>query len=226
MLNEFKEILKAKKVTAIAETQKAYKMFCLFVVGNQQTQWDKIVQEMHTKDPWIGVNRISHKGIRVHSWPAFLDCIELCKLTVFPVDAAGKQHYYMVQTVKKPQQVTVHQYMARMDVLNDYLTHLPMVFNFSMAVEGTKKGNVPFNVADLAGIVLNSVPVSWLNQYNMTHQTLPSKTRTLLQDLELIEHVMDEKHEAGLKAKAKEASTSVIAKGSFKKHSASGSPGE
>ncbi len=52
-LNMFKEILKAKKVTAIAETQKAYKMFRLFVVGNQRTQWDKIVQEMHTKDPWI-----------------------------------------------------------------------------------------------------------------------------------------------------------------------------
>ncbi len=69
-LNKFKEILKAKKVTAIAETQKAYEMFCLFVAGNQQTQWDKTVQEMHTKDPWIGVNEISHKGIRVRSWPA------------------------------------------------------------------------------------------------------------------------------------------------------------
>ncbi len=43
MLDRFKEILKAKKVVAIAESQKAYKMFCLFVVGDQQTQWDKIV---------------------------------------------------------------------------------------------------------------------------------------------------------------------------------------
>jgi hypothetical protein len=60
----------------------------------------------------------------------------------------------------------------------------------------------------------------------MTHQTLPSRTRPLLQDLELIESVMDEKHKASLKAKAKEASASAIAKGSSKKHSASGSPGE
>jgi hypothetical protein len=90
-LNKFKEILKAKKVTAIKETQKAYEMFRLFVVCDQQTQWDKIFQEMHTKDPWIGVNRISHKRICVRSWPAFLDCIELHKLTIFPVDAAEKQ---------------------------------------------------------------------------------------------------------------------------------------
>jgi hypothetical protein len=49
------------------------------------------------------------------------------------------------------------------------------------------------------------VPVSWLNQYNMTHQTLPNKTRTLLQDIESIEHVMDEKHEVSQKAKGEES---------------------
>jgi hypothetical protein len=51
------------------------------------------------------------------------------------------------------------QYMARMGVLNDYLAHLPTVFNSSMAVKGTKKGNVPLDEADLARIILNSAPV-------------------------------------------------------------------
>ncbi len=60
----------------------------------------------------------------------------------------------------------------------------------------------------------------------MTHMTLPNGTRTLLQDLESIECIMDEKHKAGQKAKAKEAAASAIAKGSSKKCSASGSPGE
>jgi hypothetical protein len=94
-----------------------------------------------------------------------------------------------------------------------------------MAIEGTKKGNVPFDEADLARIVLNSVPVSWLNQYNMMHQTLPSGTRALLQDLEPIKRVMDEKHKAGLK-KAKDPSASVIAKGSSKKRYSSKNPNE
>jgi hypothetical protein len=62
-VEEYKGILKAKKGTAITVTSQVYKMFCLFVVGDQQTQWDKIVQEMHTKDPWIGVDGVSHKGI-------------------------------------------------------------------------------------------------------------------------------------------------------------------
>jgi hypothetical protein len=141
---------------------------------------------MHTKDPWIGVNGSSNKGIRICSWLSFLDCIKLHKLAIFPVDTAEKQHYYMTQMVKKPQQATVCQYMARMGVLNDYLSHLPTVFNSPMAVEGTKKGNMPFDETNLAGIVLNSVTVSWMSQYNMTHTTLPDGTRTLLQDLESI----------------------------------------
>jgi hypothetical protein len=155
-----------------------------------------------------------------------MDCIKLHKLAIFPVDAAEKQRYYMMQTVKKPQRATVCQYMARMGILNNYLTFFPTVFNSSMAIEGTKKGNVLFDEADTAGIVLNSVPVSWMNQYNMMDLALPDGTRTLLQDLESIERVMDERHEAGLEAKAKKASASAIAKGTSKKRSASGNPSE
>jgi hypothetical protein len=45
--------------------------------------------------------------------------------------------------------------------------------------------------------------------------------------LEAIEHIMDKKHQASLKAKAKEATAaSAIAKGSSKKHPASGNSGE
>jgi hypothetical protein len=57
--------------------------------------------------------------------------------------------------------------------------------------------------------------------------TLPKSPRALLPDLEAIKHVMNEKHQASLKATTKEASAaSVIAKGSSKKRSASGNPGE
>ncbi len=121
----------------------------------------------------MGVNRKSNQGPQVRSWLSSQDCIKLHKLTIFPADAAEKQCFYMQQTVKKPQRVTIRQYMACMGILNDYLAFLPMVFNSFMAVEGTKKGNVPFDEADLARIILNSVPVSWMNQHNITHSTLP-----------------------------------------------------
>jgi hypothetical protein len=61
----------------------------------------------------------------------------------------------------------------------------------------------------------------------MMHSMLPKNSRALLNDLEAIEGVMDEKHNATLKAKAKEVTAaSVASKGSSKKHPASGNSGE
>jgi hypothetical protein len=56
----------------------------------------------------------------------------------------------------------------------------------------------------------------------MTHSLLPKSPKALLLDLEAIECIMNEKHQAKLKAKAKEApSASTNAKGYPKKHSTS-----
>ena len=74
-----------------------------------------------------------------------------------------------------------------MGLLNDYLAYLPTVKDSSIAVADTKKGNVPFDEADLAGIVLKAVPTSWVNQYNLTHSTLLKSPRLLLPDLVKIE---------------------------------------
>jgi hypothetical protein len=83
--------------------------------------------------------------------------------------------------------------MSRMGVLNDYLAYLPTVFDSLMAVAGTKKMKVPFDEADLAGIALNLVQTSWVNQYNMMHSMLPKNPM----DLEAIKQVMDEKRSQG-----------------------------
>jgi hypothetical protein len=60
--------LKAKKSFAVDQAQKAYKLFRCFVVGKARMQCDRIVNEIHTKNPWIGVNGKSNKGIRVKSY--------------------------------------------------------------------------------------------------------------------------------------------------------------
>jgi hypothetical protein len=61
-----------------------------------------------------------------------------------------------------------------------------MLKGSSKAVPMTKKGNIPFGEADLATIVLSSVPMSWQNQYNLNYSTVPKSTRMLLPDLEAI----------------------------------------
>ncbi len=91
------------------------------------------------------------------------------------------------------------------------------------AVPTTKKGNIPFGKADLAAIVLVSVPMSWQNQYNLNHSMVPELTCTFLLDLEAIEQVMVETHNQKLKAKGKGGTARSEAK-SNPKPKASGGP--
>ncbi len=110
-----------------------------------------------------------------------------------------------------------------MGVLNDYVRHLPTLKDSPKAVPIMKKGNNPFGKADLATIVLVSVPMMWKNQYYLTHTTVPKLTCALLPDLEAIEQVMVEKQQEKLKAKGKSATARPEAKGN-PKHKASGGP--
>jgi hypothetical protein len=73
------------------------------LIGEAQTQWDKIVKEMFDRDTWTGVNGKTHDGPRLRTWKSLTDCIELHKLTVLPADAAEKQQFYVQQVVRKPQ---------------------------------------------------------------------------------------------------------------------------
>jgi hypothetical protein len=73
-----------------------------------------------------------------------------------------------------------------MGVLNDYVRHLPTLKDSPKAIPMMKKGNVPFSKADLAAIMLASVPMMWQNQYNLTHTMFPESMRALLPDLEAI----------------------------------------
>jgi hypothetical protein len=106
-----------------------------------------------------------------------------------------------------------------MEVLNGYLPHLPTLKNSPKAVMTTKKGNIPFAEADLASIILLSVPIAWQNQYSLMHSTVLEAPQTLLPDLENIEHVTLKKYNEKLKAQVKATTACTDGKGKSKKGS-------
>jgi hypothetical protein len=128
---------------------------------------------MHERDSWAAVSGQVTKDRCPRTWMSFLDCFKLHKLTVFSADTAKRQRFYIQQAVHKPQRATVRQHISCMRVLNDYVKHLPTMKDGSKAVPTTKKGNIPFGKADLATIVLLSVPMLWQNQYNLNHLMVP-----------------------------------------------------
>jgi hypothetical protein len=140
---------------------KLHKQLRILLSGDAQSQWDCVCREMHEHDSWAAVNGQVTKGRRPLMWTSFLDCLELHKLTVFSAHAAERQRFYNQQAKHKPQKATVQQHILHMGVLNDYVKHLPTLKDSSKAVLTTKKVNIPFGKADLAAIMLSSVPISW-----------------------------------------------------------------
>jgi hypothetical protein len=209
-------------VETIAES---YEQLRNLLSGNAQSQWDCVRREMHEHDSWATVNGQVTKGRRLRTWMSFLDCLELHKLMVFSAGAAKRQLFYIQQAVRRPQMATVRQHISRMGVLNNYVNHLPTLKDSSKVVPMTKESNIPFGEADLVSIVLSSVPMSWQNQYNLNHSTVPKSIRTLLLDLKAIERVMFEKKGVNLKAKGKGSTALSKPKGNPKRKASRGPTG-
>jgi hypothetical protein len=197
------EILRNAKEQYHEVIATTYEVVRNLLAGEPLTQWDRIVCEMHESDSWAGPDGKENDGARPKGWLAFCDCLELHKLTVFAPDAAERQRYYIQQGIRKPLKASVRQFISRMQQLNGYLEYLPTLKDSSRAVATTKKGNLPFEPADLASIILAALPLSWQNQYNLTHATVPESPRVLMPVLENIERVINERYN-GDKQKSKD----------------------
>jgi predicted transcriptional regulator len=100
------ELAKQELVTAeVAESAKVatvYEIFCRGLKEDPELQWDRIMEDMHTKDPWEDLRGVKHEGIRRKSCLSLWVCVDFHKLTVYSIDAAERQRFYMLCNLKKP----------------------------------------------------------------------------------------------------------------------------
>ena len=80
----------------------------------------------------------------------------------------------------------------------------------------------PASLADLASLILSTVPVIWQNHYNLTHQTVPESPRTLLQDLKNIRRIMSEKLAEKIRVQGKSSAALGDCNGKRKKRESGG----
>ncbi len=73
---------------------------------------------MATQDPWEDLRGVKHIGLRVKSIASLWDCIDFHKLTVYSVDAAERQRFYMLCNLKKPAKSIIRSHVTRMETLN------------------------------------------------------------------------------------------------------------
>jgi hypothetical protein len=116
----------------------------------------------------------------------------------------------MMGSIKKPRQLTIRKHVIRCELMNDYIGHLPTLQDSPLTVTSTEKGNVLFNDATLASILLATCPTDRKNQYKINHKTVPELTRSMLFDIENIEKVFATK--GGKKARSIRAAAGTAPK--------------
>jgi len=126
-----------------------YDLFCETLKEDPELQWDRIVKDMHSKDPWEDLRGIKHGGIRRRSSKSLWECINFHKRMVYSIDAVEQQRLYILCHLKKPARSSIRAHVTRMETLNEYLEQLPTIKNSPQAVPLTKFGNVPFNESTL-----------------------------------------------------------------------------
>jgi hypothetical protein len=172
----------------------AYDIFRKLLRDDPETQWDRIVSKMHTKNPREEMTGVKWNSLRMKLQLSLIECIEFHKLTFFSVDAAEKLKFYLMCSVKKSMKSSIRMHVTLMETLNKYLGMLPTIKNSPLAVASTDFGNIPFTEATHVSIILSNLPVVWRHQYDLTHKTVPESPRAMLLDLENIEKLFVERY--------------------------------
>jgi hypothetical protein len=190
------DLEKAKKVYRIAKGAMAVaasKMFAFYsnlLSPESKYAWNKIISEQTESDPYVNLQGDTLQGPRGMSHQLFCHCVMFHLLTAFPINAAEQEKYYITNVLKKPQRITVRQFVCRVEQLNAYIAQMPCFYYSPNANASTKPENVPFTEAELGAHVLRMCPLTWQDQYNLNEQgMMPMDMRLLLTSLEAIERV-------------------------------------
>jgi len=85
-----------------AKVATVYDLFCKTLKEDPELQWDRIMKDMHSKDPWEDLKGIKHGGIRRRSSKSLWECIDFHKHKVYSIDAAEQQRLYIRCHLEKP----------------------------------------------------------------------------------------------------------------------------
>jgi hypothetical protein len=124
---ELKQALGATEKAMTKRDKAAVNMFQLYtdlLSIDARYVWNKIVQEQTNADPYTDLQGLTRKGPRGMSRKSFEDCVPFHLLTVVPNNAAEQERYYITNMLKKPQRISIRQFVQRVEQLNSYILQL------------------------------------------------------------------------------------------------------
>ncbi len=198
MYLEAKEESENAKAKAESAVKDMFQFYANLLSVDTKYTWNKIVQEQTQSDTYSDLQGVSKKEPRGPLCKSFDDCIMFHLLTVFPSNAAEQERYNLTKLLKKPQHISVHQFVQHVEHLNSYIVQLPCWYYSPSVKPNTTLAYVPFTEADLTSHVYWMCPIKWQDQFNLHKKGMtPVDMHLLLQSPEAIEHIcMQEKSNA------------------------------
>jgi hypothetical protein len=176
--------------------------------------WNKIIVKQTEGDPYVNLQGVSLEGPRGMSCKSFNNCIIFHLLTVFPINAAEQERYYISNVLKMSQRVNMRQFVPGVEQLNAYIAQMSCFYYSPNVNASTEPENILFMEAELESHVLCMCPLQWQDQYNINKKSMtPMDMRLLLTLLEAIKCICT--YEKG-KLESSEKSSHMSKKG--KKH--------
>jgi hypothetical protein len=190
------DLEKAKKAIEDAKgriTASASQMFAFYLnLLSPESKYlcNKIIRKQTESNPFVNLQGVSVEGPRGMSCKFFSDCMMFYLLTVFLINAAEQEKYYITNVLKKPQRVNLCQFACRVEQLNAYIAKMPCFYYSPNMNAITMPENVPFTEAELGSHMLCICPIQWQDQYNMNKKGMtPMEMRSLLTLIEAIERI-------------------------------------
>jgi hypothetical protein len=167
-----------------------FAFYANFLSVEAKYAWNKIVEEQTEGIPYVDLQGISQKDPRGMSRQLFDDCMLLHLLTLFPINTAEQEKYYITNVLKKPQRINARQFVRHVEQLNAYIAQMPCFCNSPSFNATTKPENVPFTEAKLGSHVLRMCPIQWQDQYNLNEKSMTlMDLHLLLTSFEAIERI-------------------------------------
>ena len=82
--------LTAAKVAESTIACLTYDLFRKLTKDDPAIQWDRIVVDIHTKNPWVDIKGVKQHGLCEKSHQSLIDCVEQHKLTFFCRRCSGE----------------------------------------------------------------------------------------------------------------------------------------
>ena len=119
-----------------------------------------------------------------------MECVTFHLKQVFRHDTDKALKYHITNTLRKPNQIPICQFLVGAEQLNSYLKTLPCLY-YSPSTNQATKQVLPLDNTDLMMPLLHMCPAKWQTRYNLMEKMTPVNIRALLLILEKIKNITE-----------------------------------